>query len=133
MYFNQYASPMGLGNIGNYPTYSMPNFQQPIQTQTQQAPTQNVNWIPVNGIEGAKNHIVGRNETAWLMDNNDSKFYVKTADNLGVTTLKAYKFAEITVEEGKNVSKDEIDMTKYVTRTELEEILKSIKEEKVNE
>lgn len=134
MYFNQYSSPMGLGNIGNYPTYSMPNFQTQNQN-IQQAPTQNMEWIPVNGIEGAKNHIVGRNETAWLMDNNDSKFYVKTADNLGVTTLKAYRFVEITPETDKTVSNEtQIDLTEYVKRTELEEILRSIKkEEKLNE
>lgn len=134
MYFNQYSSPMGLGNIGNYPTYSMPNFQTQNQN-IQQAPTQNMEWIPVNGIEGAKNHIVSRNETAWLMDNNECKFYVKIADNLGVTTLKAYKFTEITPETNENVMSDTIDMTKYVTKTELAEILKEITEKggKVNE
>lgn len=61
--------------------------------------TSNVTWIQVNGINGAKEHIVQPNQTAWLMDNNDSVFFVKSADNLGVTTLRCYKFYEINANE----------------------------------
>lgn len=129
MYFNQYSNPMGIGNIGNignYPTYSMPNFQSQVQS-AQQTPTQNMEWIPVNGIEGAKNHIVGRNETAWLMDNNDSKFYVKTADNLGVTTLKAYQFTEIDVNSNSKtfLNETQVNLQDYVKRTEIEELIEN--------
>lgn len=96
-------------NYNSYPTNYM-NYQ-PSYMNTQQSmsqlpqypqynnqnniPNQNVTWIQVNGIAGAKEHIVQPNQTAWLMDNNDSVFFVKSADNLGVTSLKCYKFFEI--------------------------------------
>lgn len=96
-------------NYNSYPTNYM-NYQ-PSYMNTQQRisqlpqypqynnqnniPNQNVTWIQVNGIAGAKEHIVQPNQTAWLMDNNDSVFFVKSADNLGVTSLKCYKFFEI--------------------------------------
>ena len=112
-----YQQPYQLGNYQNV----MP-IQQPVQ---QQAPTQNVNWIQVNGIEGAKNHIVQPSQTAWLMDNNDSKFYVKSADSLGVTTLKAYQFNEIDVNSNsKTFSNDiQLNLQEYVKKSEIEEII----------
>lgn len=119
--FNSYQSPY-LNGLGNYQNAPMP--MQP-QQQVQQAPTQNVSWIPVNGIEGAKNHIVQPSQTAWLMDNNESKFYVKSADSLGVTTLKAYQFNEIDVNSSfKTVlNETQVNLQEYVKRSEIEEII----------
>ena len=74
-----------MSQLPQYPQYNNQN----------NIPNQNVTWIQVNGIAGAKEHIVQPNQTAWLMDNNDSVFFVKSADNLGVTSLKCYKFFEI--------------------------------------
>lgn len=92
---------------------------------------QNVNWTPVNGIEGAKNHIVMRNETAWLMDNNEQRFYVKSVDNSGVATLKIYEFREISDKtQSKEVSNSvDIKFQDFVKRTEIEEIIEQKLEE----
>ena len=92
---------------------------------------QNVNWTPVNGIEGAKNHIVMRNETAWLMDNNEQRFYVKSVDNSGVATLKIYEFREISDKtQSKEVSDTVgINLQDFVKRTEIEEIIEQKLEE----
>lgn len=84
--------------------------QNSYNNQSNNAQQQNVTWIQVNGITGAKEHIVQPNQTAWLMDNNDSVFFVKSADNLGVTTLKCYKFFEINVNE-----KEEVKNNNYVS------------------
>lgn len=105
-------------NNYNLPNYTSP--QQRLNQLEQQYPqynnyynnqnniqNQNVTWIQVNGIKGAKEHIVQPNTTAWLMDNNDSVFFVKSADNLGVTTLKCYKFFEIDPQSDKNVSSND--------------------------
>lgn len=108
--YNNYPS-----NYMNYqPSYA--NAQQRLNQLQQQypqyntqpnIPNQNVTWIQVNGINGAKEHIVQPNQTAWLMDNNDSVFFVKSADNLGVTTLKCYKFFEIDPQSNKNTTNND--------------------------
>jgi hypothetical protein len=104
-----------------------PQFQQNnmIGTQTP-VPAQNVTWIPVNGLQGAKDHIVQPNQTAWLMDNNDMKFYVKTSDSLGVTSLKAYRFEEITDQAGNTTPQQQIDFSQYVSRAEFDSLKERI-------
>lgn len=109
-------------------------YYQPMQMQTQQqiTPNANVKWIQVNGIDGAKNHIVQPNCTAWLMDNNESKFYVKSADSLGVTTLKAYQFMEIPLDAPIRNENFE----NYATKEDLQKIkndLDTIIENKIND
>ena len=92
-------------------------YSQPVQ----QAPTSNVNWIPVAGIEGARNQIVQPGQTAWLMDNNQPIFYVKSVDNMGSASFKAFRFEEIT--EAPTPKKEE-----DVTRREWEELLAKLGE-----
>ena len=65
--------------------------------QRQTALVQNVNWIQVAGLEGARNQIVQPGQTAWMMDNNSPMFYVKSVDGMGSATLKAFTFKEIPV------------------------------------
>lgn len=117
--YNQYPN-----NYNNYqPSYintqqRLNQLQQYQQYQNQQnIPNQNVTWIQVNGINGAKEHIVQPNQTAWLMDNNDSVFFVKSADNLGVTTLKCYKFFEI---DTKNINSNQTN--DYVSMKDFNEL-----------
>ena len=67
----------------------------PGMQQRPAAPVQNVNWIQVAGLEGARNQIVQPGQTAWMMDNNSPMFYVKSVDGMGSATLKAFAFKEI--------------------------------------
>ena len=123
-YFPQYQ-PQFQTQYGISPQDRLAQMQQQLNNQMQapiQQPTmQNVNWIPVSGYQGAKDHIVQPNTTAWMMDNNEPVFYVKSADNLGTTTFKAYRFEEIS-EPGQTVSTPQIDMSKYVQRDEFESL-----------
>lgn len=97
-------------------------FTEPIQpymgygARVQPAPPvmqQNMRWIPVNGVEGARNHIVQPGVTAWLMDNNEPFFYVKSADAYGVTNLKTFRFEEVanteTAKQNDFVSRSEFN------------------------
>lgn len=59
----------------------------PQSQQQPQAPTSNVNWIQVAGIDGARNQIVQPGHTAWMMDNNSPVFYVKSVDGMGNVTF----------------------------------------------
>lgn len=123
-YFPQYQ-PQFQPQYGISPQDRLAQMQQQLNNQMQapiQQPTmQNVNWIPVSGYQGAKDHIVQPNTTAWMMDNNEPVFYVKSADNLGTTTFKAYRFEEIS-EPGQTVSAPQIDMSQYVHRDEFESL-----------
>lgn len=99
------------------------------QAQQPQAPTSNVNWIQVAGIEGARNQIVQPGHTAWMMDNNNPIFYVKSVDGMGSATFKAFQFIEIQPEaprmtENQNNSAN----TDYVTRKEFDALLKRLGE-----
>lgn len=103
-------------------------FQYPTQ-QMQTPPVQNVNWIHVAGIDGAKNQIVQPGQTTWMMDNNSPFFYVKSVDNMGSATLRVFQFQEIpsdALTAPQTQQKDYSD--KYVTREEYNELLKRLGE-----
>lgn len=67
----------------------------PYYPNVQPQQTNNVNWVYVNGIEGARNQIVQPNQVVWMMDNNDPRIYVKAVDSMGTATLKAFTLEEI--------------------------------------
>ncbi len=111
------------------------NYNQNIQPQAQPqpapVPTQNVSWIQVNGLQGAKEHQVPANATYWLMDNTEDAFYVKSSDEFGVTkAFKGYRFTEIPQQELSGVP-ESVDMSKYVSRDDFNE-LKSMIEQLTN-
>lgn len=104
--YNQPYNPYQAYNAYNPNIYSdrLAAMQQQFNTTTntnnnnanpQTNNVQNVNWIQVNGIDGAKDVIVQPNQTSWMMDTNSQKFYIKSSDSLGVSSLKCYQFSEI--------------------------------------
>lgn len=101
-------------------------MQQQRQQYQPQSPTQNVNWIQVAGIEGAKNQIVQPGQTAWMMDNNSPMFYVKSVDGMGSATFKAFRFEEISPDF--MASQPQQSQQDYVTRAEFEDLLRRLGE-----
>mgnify|MGYP006920096240 FL=1 len=100
-------------------------MQYPNQISAQSVmPTQNVNWIYVAGVDGAKNQIVQPGNTAWMMDNNSPIFYVKTVDNMGSATFKAFQFHEIPLDAPTAPQKS----NDYVTREEFNALLTKLGE-----
>lgn len=96
------------------------------QTQTQPqpvpSPSQNVTWIQVNGLQGAKEHQVPANATHWLMDSTEDVFYVKSSDEFGVIkSFKGYRFAEIPQQELSGIS-EQAAMSKFVSKDEFDEV-----------
>lgn len=93
------------------------------------APTSNVNWIQVAGIEGARNQIVQPGHTAWMMDNNSPVFYVKSVDGMGSATFKVFQFAEISP-EAPNPSQNQRNVANpdYVTRAEFNALLERLRD-----
>ncbi len=100
--------------------------QQNNQTQsTQQAaqaqPVQNVNWVYVSGVDGAKNQIVQPGQTVWMMDNNEPYFYVKAVDGVGSSSLRIFQFSEVQ-EVTPEQPEQQIDPSHYVQRDEFDEL-----------
>ena len=91
----------------------------------------------VSGETGAKNYPTAPNTSILLMDSESSRFYVKSADVLGVQTIRSYEYNEIipttksvepekvTVEEAKPIDTPKVD---YVSRKEFDELKKTIDE-----
>ena len=95
-------------NQYNYMPYAQNGAQGQIKSLTK-----------VNGIEGAKAYQVMPRETVALFDGNDDIFYVKSADDGGFPTIKAYRFSEIDLTGAKPTND-------YVTKSEFEELKKEV-------
>lgn len=98
------------------------NLMQNFYSQQQQSTDQNVNWIYVSGVDGAKNQIVQPGHTAWMMDNNEPYFYVKSVDSVGSSTFRIFQFAEVADVTPEQATQPQIDPSQYVQRAEFDEL-----------
>lgn len=103
-----------------YPYNPYISSYQMAQAAQYQAPMQNYNTgnssgiTFVNGIEGAKGYQLQPNSTVILMDSENSKFYIKSTDNVGMASIKGYKFEEDTVEDKSDIYVKKTDINKYI-------------------
>lgn len=74
--------------------YGYPMGYQPLQVQPSPQPQQGINWV--QGIAGAKAFMVAPGQTAFLMDSEGQTFYMKSADQSGMPTLRVFDFQERT-------------------------------------
>lgn len=82
-----------------------------------------INWV--QGIEGGKAYQLPPNSNAILMDSeNDGIFYIKISDNVGMCTLRRFKYEEIL--DTPNQSLQQIDLSQYVKKSELESMLNAM-------
>ena len=91
---------------------------QPAQPQVNQG----LLWV--SGEIGAKSYLVAPNSTVLLMDSDAQRFYLKSADNAGMPSLRIFEYREVTnlpqnVPQALNTDLKELD-GKYVTREEYE-------------
>ena len=99
----------------NYFPIGYQPFQSYPQNYPQIQPQQNgVTWV--QGIEGAKAHSVPAGQSALLMDSEGDCFYLKTADQSGMPTLRVFDYKERinTPPEPKNA-----DLSEFITKEEL--------------
>lgn len=82
MAWSNYAFPVG------YQPSQMPQAYQTPQ------PQQGINWV--QGLAGAKAFMVAPGQTAFLMDSEGQTFYMKSADQSGMPTLRVFDFQERT-------------------------------------
>lgn len=103
-------------------------YNQPTNNRWQMSNYNNsINWV--QGIEGAKAWQLVPNSNAMLMDSdNDGIFYIKTSDNVGMCNLRRFKYEEITEVESKPA-----DLSDYVKKSELQDLLNQMLGGKPNE
>lgn len=78
-----------------YNTYSnfVPAQNGPlVQSVASPSPQQGINWV--QGLAGAKAFMVAPGQTAFLMDSEGQTFYMKSADQSGMPTLRVFDFQE---------------------------------------
>lgn len=98
--------------------------QNGVNAQPMQSAQQNANngLVWVQGLEGAKAHLTQPNVPTLLMDSEGERFYIKTTDASGMPLpLRVFEYHEIT----SGTTKQEQDMSVYVTRDEFEQFKQS--------
>lgn len=122
-------------NYSNYQPMPQPYADRLTQLQNQYQQTVNVpQMVPqpqvnqgllwVSGEVGAKSYLVAPNSTVLLMDSDAQRFYLKSADNAGMPSLRIFEYKEVTNAPTTSVNAPNFDENvlndKFVTREEYE-------------
>lgn len=84
------------------------NGIQPNGGQSGQQPNMsNVNWIYVPNLEAAKNVSIMPSQTLYIMNQNKNEFYLKTSNEMGVSSLKVCPFSVFDVADYEQKSQIE--------------------------
>lgn len=118
-------------NYGNFQPYPQPypdrlaqiqnQYQQAVNIPQPQQQQINQGLLWVQGETGAKSYLVAPNSTVLLMDSENSRFYLKSADGAGMPNMRIFEYKEINTTpnalQGQYGNEKELD-NKYVTREE---------------
>lgn len=109
-----------------YNNYFPVNYQPMAYQQTQQVtPTSSIIWV--QGEAGAKAYPVAAGNSMILMDSESELFYLKTTDISGMPMpLRVFKYKEV-VGTSEPVANKDLDLSKYITKDELETHLERLK------
>ena len=127
--FNPYYSNNPYNNYINRNNY-IPSQQMQLPQQQQQVSQNNIVWV--KGKENARSMQLPPNSTVILLDSEVGKFYIKTTDDIGLGKLRIFSYSEqpdITEKNDLNINQNfEVDLSNYVTKQQLEKVVKEIKE-----
>ena len=104
-----------------YGTYPMqyPQTQYPNLNHQNISPG-GITWV--QGVEGAKAWQLPPNSNVLLMDSeNENTFYIKSSDSVGMCNLRYFTYQEIDANPKSN-----IDLSQYVRRDELQDLLNNL-------
>lgn len=88
-----------------------------------------ITWV--QGIEGAKAFTLMPKENVVLMDSeSNDTFFIKICDDIGRCTLRKFKYQEETTETPPVIAQD---MSEYVKKSELQDLLNEMLGGKKNE
>lgn len=115
-----------------YPQYSQATMPQVQIPQSQPQNNGNINWV--QGEVGARAYPVAPSNSVLLMDSDEPRFYIKTADASGMPMpLRVFSYTEEVASQQSHETPKEIDTSNFITREEfeqLEERLTKVKKEK---
>lgn len=137
-YYNAYPQNCYPTNYQPYPAQGYMGqqlYQQPVTQPTQ--PTQQplfqssngINWV--QGEAGAKAYPVAANNSVLLMDTDDQCFYIKSADQSGLPTMRRFAYSEVIDEPLKLESHDarpRVDMENLATKDDIRGLEQKIAE-----
>ena len=106
-----------------------PTMMNPYQTHFQYPQqTNGITWV--QGIEGAKAFQMTPNSNAVLLDSDtDGIFYIKVSDNIGMCSLRIFRYEEIQ----QGATNPTVDMSNYVTKDEIHDLVDKLVKERLNE
>lgn len=119
--------------VNNYPAYMNPqNYLYPqVPAQPQNVPTpapasqSGIVWV--QGEAGAKSYLVGAGQSVLLMDSESSSFYIKSTDASGMPLpLRVFDYTERVQTPKVASASGEINLDKFVTREEFDELKASL-------
>ena len=86
------------------------------------------NIIWVKGKENARSMQLQPNSTVILLDSEVGKFYIKTTDDIGLGRLRVFSYVEEPdVDQSEKITTPNLDLSNYVTKTQLEQAIKEMK------
>lgn len=110
----------------NYPNYYGSNLfnqnnglMQPLQNlgnQNQQQMQSNLNWV--QGEAGARAWLVAPGNTVLLMDSERQQFYIKSANESGMPSMRVYEYKEVANQLPNNTQSN----SDFVSKQEFEEL-----------
>lgn len=89
----------------------------------------NVNWIYVPNLEAAKNVSIMPSQTLYIMNQNENVFYLKTSNEMGVSSLKVCPFTVYEVADYEKMSRIEQAQSvagEFVGRDEFNKFAQSV-------
>ena len=116
-YYNNYQQ--------SYQPYQQ-SYQPPMYPQmSQQAQTSGILWV--QGDIGARAYPVSPGCSVLLMDSEAQNFYIKSADNTGMPSMKKYSYAEVVDEPARiGVSNADYDTAKLASREEVKALQEEV-------
>lgn len=117
--FPQNYQPINYSQIPNYG--NSPNYNQ-------QSNNHSVVWV--QGIEGAKAYpVMAGNDGVVLFDSDSDRFFIKSADQTGMPRMRIFNYQEVG-QPTQEKETQQVDMSGYVTKEELEERLSELLQKK---
>lgn len=109
------------------PTQPMPDqlaYLRQQQMQPMQQPAASPLWV--QGEAGAKAYPVAPGSSVILMDSESNVFYIKSADQSGMPTMRTFEYRERTAAQNPPVQAAQQPQGDYVTRSEFEALRQQI-------
>ena len=100
----------------------MQGFQMPMNRQDPNG----LNWV--QGESGAKSWIVNPGATVLLMDSENQRFYLKTADMNGVPAMRTFEYSEVSAQKPQEATQTENFVTVESFNEFRDEVLKKLED-----